>query len=172
MSDKTKSQIKSLIPYIVIIISVILIRTFIATPVQVDGASMYPTLNDKEILILKKYDKSYDRFDIVVFDYNNVRLIKRIIGLPGDTVSYRNNKLYINGKYVEEPFLKDSIETTDFDITKLGVKEIPKGYYFVLGDNRTNSTDSRIIGLVSEKDIKGTTNFAVFPINDFGKIDK
>ena len=85
--------IKELVPYIVIIVVVVLIRTFIVTPVQVDGESMYPTLLDNQILILKKYDHSYDRFDIVVFKYNNSKLVKRVIGLPGETVSYKNNIL-------------------------------------------------------------------------------
>ena len=65
-----KNIIKELIPYIVIIFIVVLLRTFIVTPVQVEGTSMYPTLKDNEILFLKKYDHSFERFDVVVFDYN------------------------------------------------------------------------------------------------------
>ena len=169
--QKASGVLKATLPYIVIVIVVALIRTFIITPVQVDGMSMYPTLDHKEILILKKYDKSYDRFDIVVFNYNDTKLIKRVIGLPGDYVEYKNNKLYINGKHVKEYFLTDE-ETYDFSLKDLGYKTIPKGYYFVMGDNRTNSKDSRIIGLISAKDIEGTTNFAVFPLNKFGNFNK
>lgn len=160
--------IKELIPYIVIIVVVVLIRTFIITPVQVDGESMYPTLLDNQILILKKYDHSYDRFDIVVFKYNNSKLVKRIIGLPGETVSYKNNTLYINNKEIDNINL--DAYTYDFDLSELGLDKIPEGYYFVLGDNRTNSLDSRMIGLVPENSILGVTNFSIFPFTKFGTI--
>ena len=133
---------------------------------------MYSTLDDKEILLLKKYDKSYDRFDVVVFNYNNTKLIKRVVGLPGDTVEYKDNKLYINGKYIKEEFLKNNQETYDFSLEDLGYETLPDGYYFVMGDNRTNSTDSRVIGLVSAEDIEGTTNFVIFPLNKFGNFNK
>lgn len=166
-----KNFIKSIIPYVVILIVVVLIRTFIITPIQVDGESMYSTLSDNEILLLKKYDKSYDRFDVIVFDYNGSKLIKRIIGMPGDNVRYKDNKLYINGKYVEEKFLTNNQITNDFKLKEIGYNKIPKGYYFVLGDNRTNSTDSRIIGLVSSDDISGITDLAIFPFNKIGKFN-
>ncbi len=168
--EKTKKNLfKELLPYIIIIIVVILIRTFIITPVQVEGSSMMPNLKDNEILMLKKYDKKLERFDIIVFDYGKDRLIKRVIGLPGETVEYKNDKLYINGKRVKETFVRNS-QTQDFKLEDLDIKKIPKGYYFVMGDNRNNSTDSRIIGLISEKNIKGKTNFSIFPFNTFGKI--
>lgn len=157
--------LKEIIPYIVIIVVVVLIRSFIVTPVQVDGESMYPTLDDKEILILKKYDNSYERFDIVVFDYNNSKLVKRIIGLPGETVAYKDNELYINGEKFEDVDLK--VITSDFELSAV----IPDDYYFVLGDNRNNSIDSRRIGLISKNDILGTTNFSIFPFNKFGFVD-
>ena len=149
--------IKELMPYIVIFISVILIRTFIITPVIVSGSSMDDTLKDGEILILKKYDKNYERFDIVVFDYNNSKLVKRVIGLSGETVKYEDGRLYINE---EEVYDKFASITFDYELNFT----IPENYYFVLGDNRTNSTDSRLIGLISENDINGTTNFSLWPI--------
>lgn len=170
--QKVSSVLNATLPYIIIVIVVALIRTFIITPVQVEGMSMYSTLDDKEILLLKKYDKSYDRFDVVVFNYNNTKLIKRVVGLPGDTVEYKDNKLYINGKYIKEEFLKNNQETYDFSLEDLGYETLPDGYYFVMGDNRTNSTDSRVIGLVSAEDIEGTTNFVIFPLNKFGDFNK
>lgn len=161
--------IKEIIPYIIVVLVAILIRTFIVTPVQVDGKSMYPTLDDNEILLLKKYDHSYERFDIVVFEYNNSKLVKRIIGLPGEYVEYKDNELYINNEKVD--FELDAY-TYDFELSELGYKQIPEDYYLVLGDNRTNSIDSRRIGLISKEKILGTTTFSIFPFNKFGKIEK
>ena len=164
---KKKNIFLSLLPYVIIVLVVVLIRTFIVTPVQVDGSSMYPTLEDKEILILKKYDKSFKRFDIVVFDYKGARLIKRIIGLPGETVEYFDNKLYINGVEVKEKFKRNS-ETLDFKLEDIDYTIIPEDKYFVMGDNRNNSTDSRLIGLIDKSQIKGATNLSIFPFDKFG----
>ena len=168
--EKVKKIFKELLPYIIIVVVVVLIRTFIVTPVQVVGTSMVPTLSDKQILVLKKYDKEFDRFDIIVFNYNDSTLIKRVIGLPGEHVEYKDNKLYINGKKVEEDFIDDT--TNDFDLSELDYKIIPEGYYFVMGDNRNNSTDSRFIGLIKEDQIKGSSTFSLFPFKTFGKIEK
>ena len=169
-TNKNKNLIREIITYVLIIVFVILIRTFVITPVRVDGDSMNNNLKNGEILLLKKYDKSYKRFDVVVFKYGNDKLIKRIIGLPGENVVYKDNKLYINNQYVEESMIEKN--TYYFDIRELGFNIIPSGYYFVMGDNRTNSKDSRIIGFVSEKDILGTTNLIIFPFNKFGSINK
>ncbi len=160
--------IKEVIPYIIVVLVAVLIRTFIVTPVQVDGQSMYPTLDDNEILLLKKYDHSYERFDIVVFNYNNSKLVKRIIGLPGEYVEYKNNELYINNEKLDFDL---EAHTYDFELSELGFKQIPEDYYLVLGDNRTNSIDSRRIGLIPKENILGTTTFSIFPFDKFGKIE-
>ena len=165
-----KNLFKEKEPKVTIILVVVIIRTFIMTPVQVDGASMYPTLEDKEILILKKYDHSFKRFDVIVFDYKGSRLIKRIVGLPGETIEYKNNKLYVDGEQVAENFDRNA-DTEDFKLEDIGYDVIPEGKYFVMGDNRTNSTDSRIIGLVDEDQIKGSTNLSIFPFDKMGTIN-
>lgn len=170
-NTEKKNIFKEILPYIIIIIVVVLIRTFIVTPVQVEGTSMFPTLEDGEILMLKKYDHTFDRFDVVVFQHNDTRLIKRIVALPGETVEYKDDKLYINGTYIKENFQKNS-QTEDFKLEDIELTKVPKDHYFVMGDNRNNSTDSRIIGAVSEEKIKGTTNFSIFPFDTFGKINK
>ena len=166
-----KKIIKELIPYIVIILVVVLIRSFIVTPIKVNGDSMVPTLKDGEILLLKKYDRTFERFDIIVFTYNQSRLIKRVIGLPGDYVEYRDDNLYINGKKIKENFVKNS-KTKDFKMEDIELDKVSEGCYFVMGDNRNNSTDSRMIGEVCKEDIKGSTNFSLLPFNKFGKINK
>ena len=153
------NKIKELVPYIVITMIVILIRMFIISPVRVDGTSMYPTLSNNEFLLLSKYDQSYDRFDIVVLKYRNERLVKRIIGLPAETVEYKNNTLYINGKEIEEPFINTN--TDDFNLNELGYDKIPENYYFVVGDNRGSSLDSRMIGLINKKDLQGIIKLSI-----------
>ena len=163
--------IKELIPYIVIVLLVILIRTFIVTPVTVSGDSMYPTLKNKEILILNKFDKSFKRFDIVVINYGDERIIKRIIGVPGDNIKYKDNNLYVNGKKVKESFKHEKTEDFTLEgITYQQYDKIPKGYYLVLGDNRPYSYDSRMIGLVSKKDIIGVAGIRLFPFTKLGSI--
>ena len=166
MNKQTKKEI---IIYVSIFLLIIIIRTFIITPIRVNGDSMNPTLKDGEIMILNKIGYSIngvERFDIVVVDYNGDKLIKRVIGLPGETLKYENNILYINGQEVEEPYLNESTE--DFNITSLGYSKIPRDCYFVLGDNRDDSKDSRIIGCVSEKQIKGKTSLVLLPFSDAG----
>lgn len=166
--------IKELIPYIVIVVVVVLLRTFIATPVVVSGSSMTPTLKNGEILILNKLATKYNRYDIVVVDAiingKKERIVKRIIALPGENIEYKDHSLYIDGKKMRDDF--KSI-TDDFSLEELeGVDEIPEGYYFVMGDNRRNSLDSRDsrVGLVKEEDIIGKPILRIWPINKIGTI--
>ena len=157
--------LKSWAHYLAIILLVVLLRTFIITPVRVDGKSMNPTLENGQILLLEKINSNYKRFDIVVINYEEngqtEKLIKRIIGLPGEHISYRNNTLYVNNKKVEEPF--SHFETPDFDIATLGSYNIPEDSYFVVGDNRINSNDSRYLGFMKKDQIIGKIVFSVFP---------
>lgn len=128
---------------------------------------MYPTLDNKDIMILNKIGYEVDgleRFDIVVVKYYDKYLIKRVIGLPGDNIKYKDNKLYINDEYVEEPFLNDDVVTWDFEM----VGTVPEDSYFVMGDNRVVSTDSRDLGTFKKSRIIGKTNFTVYPFSNFG----
>ena len=96
-------------------------------------------------------------------------IIKRIIGLPGEHISYKNNKLYVNDKVLEENF--DFRKTNDFNLEEIcSCNSIPKGKYLVLGDNRPISKDSRMIGLIDEKDILGKAVYCIWPISKFGNI--
>lgn len=158
-----KNYIKEFLPYFIVILVVIFIKIFVFSPIRVNGASMNPTLNDKDIMILNEISYGFSdivRFDIVVVKEENEYLIKRIIGLPGEKIEYKDNKLYIDGKYVKEDF--KHMETMDFSTT-LGEDE-----YFIMGDNRTNSTDSRIFGPISRDEIIGKTSLTILPISRFG----
>lgn len=170
--DKIIKFLKDIFPYVLIIILVVLIRTFIVTPAQVDGSSMKPTLSDNNLVILNKLDyrlNDIKRFDVVVVDIKTEKIIKRVIGLPGDTVSYKNKTLYINGKKVEENFTHTN-DTRDFKLGDIGYQKIPGDKYFVVGDNRNNSMDSRMIGLVDKDQILGSVSFRFFPFNKIGKV--
>lgn len=157
--------------YILIIIVVILIKTFIVSPIRVNGVSMYKTLHDGDIMILNKFIyrfKDIERFDIIVAKTEKSPIIKRVIGLPGDSIKYKNNNLYVNGMIVEENFYHEATE--DFDIGKLNSDIVPEGMYFVVGDNRTNSVDSRYIGFIYEDDILGRARYTVFPPTRIGRV--
>lgn len=170
--DVVINLLKELVPYVIIIFVVALIRTFIVTPVRVNGDSMYPYLKDGEILLLNKYDKSYKRFDIIVANASNTKVIKRIIGLPGENIEYKNCKLYINGNEIND-YVSECI-TNDFSLESLyDYVVIPEGYYFVMGDNRKESSDSRDyrIGLINEEQIEGKSFFRLTPFSRFGKLN-
>lgn len=156
--------IKEILPYVLIIIAVILIRTFIITPVRVDGASMDQTLEDGQILLLYKLS-NINYGDIVVLDEEKEGeiIIKRIIGMPGDTVSIKDNTVYVNDEELEEDYAYG--ETSDYEEITLGDDE-----YFILGDNRPISKDSRYFGPVKEDEIIGKVNFRLWPFNKFGTI--
>ena len=165
-----KSKRKDFIDYLIIILVVILLRTFVVTQAVVRQQSMEPTLFERDVILINKLGK-FNRFDVVVIDLGEEYIIKRVIGLPGEHIEYIDNKLYVNGKYVEEAFLDDSVITVDFDILNIGINNITNDSYFVLGDNRTNSTDSRVIGVINKKDIIGKTNTIIFPFKHIKSIN-
>ena len=162
-----KKFIKDLIPYVVITIVVVLIRMFLATPVVVSGDSMVPTLQEKQILLLNKINYRFNdinRFDIVVINLDNKEIIKRVIGLPGENVLYRNDMLYIDGHELENEY---NFDTEDFSLkTICNCNRIPENKYLVLGDNRSVSADSRSswIGLIDREDIEGSVEVSLWPI--------
>ena len=161
MKEKIKKNIKELGPYILILIAVLTIRTFFITPIKVNGQSMYDTLDGTEYMLLNKMSK-IERFDIVVVKANNDELIKRIYG---ETISIENNTIYINDKKIEDAYAYG--ENSDFEKITLEEDE-----YFILGDNRAVSLDSRYIGPIKKNQIKGTADFIIFPFSRFGKVEK
>ena len=164
-----KETIKEIIIYAVILVLVILFRTFFFSLIKVNGTSMINTLHDKDIMILNKIHYRFNdikRFDIVVIEEEKDYIIKRVIGLPGETVEYIDNELYINGKKIKEKFSHKY--TDNYSLKELDINKIPKNYYFVLGDNRKNSMDSRILGLIPKERILGKSEYTLFPFSRFG----
>lgn len=142
---------KKIITIIIAISFAIIVKMFLFDIIKVDGNSMLPNLKNNEIAVIKKTLNTYKRFDIVVIKIDGKTYVKRIVGLPAETIEYINNGLYINGEKITENF--DHSTTKDF--TTFSDNTIPKNYYFVIGDNRSNSMDSRIFGLINIEDIVG-----------------
>ena len=176
--------IKEVYPYVIIVIVVVLIRSFVVTPVIVNGPSMEKTLYEGELLILNKIDKEFnkiDRFDIVVINDKKDKelIIKRIIGMPGDKVEYIDNKLYINDELVKDVYrngktknfrIKDICMTDEKYNGNCEFDVVPDDTYLVLGDNREVSLDSRVLGFINSDDIKGTTRLRLWPLNKIGMV--
>lgn len=149
---------KELVPYLLILVTVIVIRTYIFTPVRVNGNSMFDTLKEGNILILNKLDTDYERFDIVVINDSVMgeTVVKRIIGMPGDTVELKSGNVYINNEKLYDPYNNYILASTEPII--LGPFE-----YYVLGDNRAVSLDSREFGAITIDDIEGTVTQSIIP---------
>ncbi len=155
--------IKEYGPYLFLLILILLFKKYYYSPVYVSGESMMSTLHDGDIMILDVVGYRHDglkRFDIVVIDNGKEMLIKRVIGLPGETIEYQENQLYVDGKKVKDIYGNGNTES--FQVT------VPADEYFVLGDNRENSMDSRFFGPFSKKEILGRTKLVLFPFGRFG----
>ena len=157
---------------VALVISIVL-YIFIMTPHEVIGNSMYPTYKNGEYLMANKVTyrlKEPQRGDVIIFKYSSTQdFIKRIIGLPGDTIMLKDGQLYINDQLLDESdYISDSIYTNGGDFLREGEsKTIPEGEYFVCGDNRPHSSDSRTFGPISEDDIKGKAWVVYFPFTEF-----
>ena len=152
-----------------------LLFVFVGKPFTVSGQSMYPTLHNSDRMFMSKLGDIH-RFDVVILKApdENVEYIKRVIGMPGDTIEMKSGVLYINGKKVDQPFIntealaKQTVFMDDFTLESLtGESKVPEGKYFVLGDNRGVSKDSRMIGFIDRSAIEGKAVFTIWP---FGRI--
>lgn len=146
----------------------VFVRTFLFASYVVDGKSMEPTLHDGNLLMVNKilYDiKDVERFDVIIFHKNRKEdYVKRVIGLPGDEIVYQDNKLYINGEYVEEKFLQ-AARTESFTLQeKTGYTKVPDGSLFVMGDNREDSFDSRSFGFINTDQLVGKVSIKYWPL--------
>ena len=141
----------------------LIVYIFLVQPHRVKGESMFPIFKDGELLLTEKISYRFSkpqRGDVVVFEApvgHHVDFIKRIIGLPGETVSVQDGSVFINGRRMEESYL--NIETSGDEIRTLGEFE-----YFVMGDNRPSSSDSRVFGPIEENKIQGRVFFVYWPI--------
>ncbi|WP_338028358.1 signal peptidase I [Crassaminicella indica] len=178
-------EILEWIKTITVAVVIALVITTFVTPLMVDGISMYPTLHDHDYLILKN-THTIKRGDIISFQSTlefsqeelksfsiikklklgkNKNLIKRVIAVPGDELLIKNGKVYVNGKELKESYINGDYTSGDIHI-----KEIPKGKIFVMGDNRCNSVDSRVLGLIDINKVQGKVLVRLLPISNFGKI--
>ena len=164
-----KEFIIDLIKLLVVVVVILFLMIYIVSVTQVVGNSMYSTLKDGDVLILNKFKYRFfdiKRGDIISLENDDTKyLIKRVIGLPGDSISIKDNTLYINGEVYIENYLEEGLVYDDFELTSLGYQVIPDDMYLVLGDNRPDSVDSREIGLISKDDVIGKISFRIWPLN-------
>lgn len=159
--------------FIVCFIVVFIITTFVVKPVQVDGDSMYPTLIDKEIGVVNIFSAKFTgvhRFDVVVVQNETTKdpWVKRVIGMPNDTIEAKDDVVYINGEKIDEPYLDNSYAES---IRKQGKKftndfgpiTLKDDEYFLMGDNRIVSYDSRKVGAFHKEDIIGKDAYIIYP---------
>lgn len=196
-----KEFIKEWGVFILILSLFLLSRIFLWQFVKVDGHSMDPTLADKEQLVVLKQTK-INRFDIVVANEEEggqkKKIVKRVIGMPGDVIKYKNDTLTINNKKTEEPYLKEYTKlfkkdklqekysynplfqdlaqsstafTTDSNGSSEFTTVVPKGHYYLVGDDRIVSKDSRAVGHFKKSTIVGEVKFRFWPIRRFGTIN-
>ena len=152
--------------YIVVAVLVFLLFIFVVGLQQVVGPSMTPTLKEGSVVVVNKLKKNFKREDVIVLSQDEKYMIKRVIGLPGEYIQYKDNVLYINGERYDEKYLKDDVITEDFKLEDINETIIPEGMYLVLGDNRMDSMDSRDYGLVSKEKVVGKVIMSIWPLNN------
>ncbi|MCD7949047.1 MAG: signal peptidase I [Erysipelotrichaceae bacterium] len=179
---KNKQVLFSIVEFVIVVAITIGIFKFVAIPIRIDGSSMENTLHDNDIALINAIgvnENNIERFDIVVAYSNQLdeKIIKRVIGLPGETIKFENDVLYVNGEIVVQDFLdSDFVEeskitynvdqfTEDFEVT------LGEGEYFLMGDNRLRSTDSRVLGAFTIDDIIGFKGLVIYPFDSIQWID-
>ncbi len=176
----TASGLRSLVEWIVVVggalVIALVIKTFLLQAFYIPSSSMVSTLNIGDRVLVNKL--SYDlhdvhRGDIIVFERPEAEadsstitdLIKRVVGLPGDTVEAQNGQVLVNGEPLDEPYLDEGVTTGDFDPVT-----VPEGHFFMMGDNRGDSRDSRFFGPIAEETIVGRAFFRVWPLGDISTL--
>jgi len=178
-TEKINKNFKELLEFIrdliIIFVLAMFFRTFVFENTRVLGPSMEPTLHDGDLIIVNKLEYYFtdpERGEIIVFPYKgdpSKQYIKRIIALPGEVIDIREGKVYINGELYEEEYILEEMQLRgDIDFPYA----IPADTYFVMGDNRNNSSDSRYqdVGTIEKDKIIGHAVIRLWPINKFGQI--
>ena len=197
MEKKKKTPAREILEWVLTILAAVAValavRSFVFEPVRVDGTSMDDTLADGEIIFVTKFDYGTawltlpwqdaetkekaprittggnpERFDVVICRYpgrGDTNFVKRVIGLPGDTVELRSGRLYINGGKYDEPYINDAYRGGF--LNDMSPRVIPEGKYFVMGDHRDNSNDSRSVGTIDRNMIIGHVRAVLYP---FGSV--
>lgn len=176
-----KEIFSTIVMFLVMFLVILGVYKYIAEPFIVDGASMEYTLRSGERLWMLKLN-NIDRFDVIIFPAPSDEeklYVKRVIGVPGDTIAYENGELILNGEAMNEPYLAqkesefDGNFTYDFTLEEItGEVTVPEGKLFVMGDNRRNSLDGRRFGFIDAEDVLGEADFIYWPLNEFGLLDK
>lgn len=170
-----KSQIRD---YSISIIAAILIalvfRSYVFARADVEGQSMYSTLNDKDVIFVEKLSlitHSIKRGEIIIFNSNNSKgdiYVKRVVAVEGDVIEIKDGKVFVNDTELNEAYLdKDTFTSPGEFLADDRKYTLEKDHVFVLGDNRGNSIDSRILGPISIKDIKGHAIMRIYPFKSF-----
>ena len=160
-----KEFLKDALKYIIAIVVILIFAIYVISFQEVIGPSMNNTLKSGDITVVNKLVfrlRNIKRNEIVSLKKDDKIMVKRIIGLPGEHIEYKDNILYVDGKKISD---SRSSSTKDFKLESIGYDTIPKDMYLVLGDNRTNSSDSRTFGLVKKSDIIGKVNIRIYPFN-------
>ena len=198
---KKKSVAREILEWVLTIVAAIAIalpiRAFAFEMVRVNGESMNSTLANGEIMFVTKFDYAStwlsfpwqddeakenaarittggnpQRFDVVVCRYpgrGDTNFVKRVVGMPGDTVEVREGYLYVNGEKYDEPYIKDEYRTGR--LNSFGPYEVPEGEYFVMGDHRNNSNDSRMQGSLPRDMIIGHVRTVLYPFGEIRGIE-
>ena len=181
---------------LVAVVAALVIRSVIFEPVRVDGESMDDTLANGEIMFVSKFDYSSTwltlpwqdnetkekaprftiggdpkRFDVVICRYpgrGDTNFVKRVVGLPGDTIEVRDGYLYVNGEKYDEPYINDEYRTGS--LNNKGPFEVKEGQFFVMGDHRNNSNDSRSVGPIERSMIVGHVRQVVYPFGQWRSV--
>jgi signal peptidase I len=172
--ESSRSLLLELLEIGLLAVGIYLVITFAIETVHVIGLSMYPTLDNDDLLIASKIDYHFhqpQRGDIVILKppFGQNDLIKRVVGVPGDHLQIRDGHVYINGRQLEEPYINPAEPWTVNAFAN--EQTIPSGYFFVMGDNRNHSTDSRAFGPIRADDIEARAWLRIWPLNKFGFVD-
>lgn len=182
MNDKWKSFKKEVFEFVKLLVFwflvFLIVTKFFVSPIQVIGSSMHPTLKNKERGFSSVLSKNFDieRFDIVVVsakENSNEHWVKRVIGMPNETIECKNDVIYINGVALDQSFLDEDWVNQEKTIyghftENFGPYTLKEDEYFLMGDNRTHSTDSRDVGAFSKEEITSVGIFVYYPFEEFG----